>query len=98
MELSVRRGEEVHTLGLWLCPPRVLAMPGLEKGRRWREWEGECFCSKEKKWFEMKNERKNLGGGGGGGGCLNRGVKEGERVSPINVHKGVLKLGLKNLE
>ena len=35
---------------------------------------------------------------GGGGGCLNRGVKEGERVSPINVHKGVLKLGLKNLE
>ena len=47
----------------------------------------------------MKNERKMGGlnmvvGGGGGGGE----VKEGERVSPINVHKGVLKLGLKNLE
>ena len=52
-------------------------MFGLEKGRRWREWEEECFCSKEKKWFEMKSERKKNrrggGGGGGGGGGLNKG-------------------------
>ena len=27
--------------GLNLCPPRVLTMPGPEKGRRWREWEEE---------------------------------------------------------
>ena len=26
---------------LKLCPPRVLTMLGLEKGRRWREWEEE---------------------------------------------------------
>ena len=75
MEPSAGEGEEVRTPGLWLCPPRVLAMPKLEKGRRWREWEEECFCSKEKKWFEMKNERKIEGGGG------NRGVKESERLA-----------------
>ena len=27
-------GEEWHTRGLKLCPPRVLTMPGPEKGRR----------------------------------------------------------------
>ena len=36
--------EECLTLGMWLCPPCVLAMPGLEKERRWREWEEEDFC------------------------------------------------------
>ena len=36
-------GEEGLTLGLWLSPPRVLAMPGLEKERRWREREEEGF-------------------------------------------------------
>ena len=35
------------------------------------------------------------GGGGGGGGCLNRWVRVGERFSPFNVHKWVLKLRLK---
>ena len=76
-ESSVGGGEEVCILGLWLCPPCVLAMPGLEKGRGWREWEEECFCSKEKKWFEMKNERKmgERGGGGGGGGGEGGGFK-----------------------
>ena len=34
-------GEERHTRGLKLCLPRVLTMPRSEKGRRWREWEGE---------------------------------------------------------
>ena len=34
-------GKEWRTRGLKLCPPRVLTMPGLEKGRRWREWEKE---------------------------------------------------------
>ena len=36
--------EEGLTLGPWLCPPCVLAMPRLEKERRWREWEEEDFC------------------------------------------------------
>ena len=31
-------------------------------------------------------------------GCLNRWIRVGERFSPLNVHKWVLKLGLKNLE
>ena len=38
------------------------------------------------------------GGGGGGGGGLNRWVRVGEGVNPLNVHKWVLKLGLKNME
>ena len=42
LESLVREGEEVRTLGLWLCPPCVLAMPRLEKGRSRREWEEEC--------------------------------------------------------
>ena len=29
-------GEERHTRGLKLCPPRVFTMAGLEKERRWR--------------------------------------------------------------
>ena len=37
-------GEEGLTLGLWLCPPRDLAMLRLEKERRWREREEEDFC------------------------------------------------------
>ena len=41
-------GEKGLTLGLWLCPLRVLAMPGLEKERRWREREEEGFCFEEK--------------------------------------------------
>ena len=36
-----RGGEEWRTRGLKLCPPCVLTMPGVEKGRRWREWEEE---------------------------------------------------------
>ena len=64
-------------------------MPGPKKGRRWREWEEEDFFAKEEKGFEMKMK------GGGGGGCLNRWVRVGERFSPLNVHKWVLKLGLK---
>ena len=57
-------GEERRTRGLKLCPPRVLTMPGPDKGRRWREWEEEDFFAKEEKGFEMKMKR---GGGGGGG-------------------------------
>ena len=37
-------------------------------------------------------------GGGGGGGGLNRWVRVGERFSPFNVHKWVLKVRLKILE
>ena len=44
-------GEEWCTRGLKLCPPRVLTMPGLEKGRRWREWKDEDFFAKEEKGF-----------------------------------------------
>ena len=44
----------------------------------------------------MKNERR--GGGGGGAGGLNRWVSVVGRFSPFNLHKWVLKLGLKNLE
>ena len=40
--------------------------------------------------FEMK-----MKGGGGGGGGLNRWVRVVGRFSPFNVHKWVLKLGLK---
>ena len=47
-------GEERRTQGLKLCPPRVLTMPGPNKGRRWREWEEEDFFGKEEKGFEMK--------------------------------------------
>ena len=86
-----RGGEEWHTRGLKLCPPRVLTMLGPEKGRRWREWQEEDFFAKKEKGFEMKIKR-------GGGGGLNRWVRVGERFSPFNVHKWVLKLGLKNLE
>ena len=55
LELPTRGGEDCLTLGLKLCPPRVLIMAGLEMERmggrkvsemNWREW----------------------GGGGGGGG------------------------------
>ena len=42
-------GEEWHTRGLKLCPPRVLTMLGLEKGRRWREWTEEDLFAKEEK-------------------------------------------------
>ena len=28
--------------------------------------------------------------GGGGGGCLNRRVREGERLNPFNIHKWVV--------
>ena len=85
-------GEERRIRGLKLCPSRVLTMPGPEKGRRWREWEEEDFFAEEEKGFEMKMK------GGGGGGGLNSWVRVGERFSPLNVHKWVLKLGLKNLE
>ena len=44
-------GEEWRTRVLKLCPPRVLTMPGLEKGRRWREWKDEDFFAKEEKGF-----------------------------------------------
>ena len=37
LDPPARRGEELHTRGLKLCPPRVFTMPGPEKGRRWRE-------------------------------------------------------------
>ena len=39
LDPPIRGGEECLILGPWLCPPRVLAMPGLEKERRWRGWE-----------------------------------------------------------
>ena len=87
-------GEERCTEGLKLCPPRVLTMPGLEKGRRWREWEEEDFFAKEEKGFEMKMKS----GGRGGGVGLNRWVRVGERFSPLNVQKWVLNLGLKKME
>ena len=79
MEPSAGGGEEVRTLGLWLCPPRVLAMPGLEKGRRWREWEEECLCSKE---------RKRGGGGGGGWGGLNRRSRKVKGLAQLISMKG----------
>ena len=41
LDPPIRGGEERRTRGLKLCPPRVLTMPGSEKGRRWREWEEE---------------------------------------------------------
>ena len=41
---------------------------------------------------------KMKGEGGGGGGVLNRWVRVVGRFSPFNVHKWVLKLGLKYLE
>ena len=49
LEPSAGGGEEGLTLCLRLCPPLVLAMPGLEKERRWREREEEdlCFEGKE---------------------------------------------------
>ena len=84
MESSVGGGEEVRTLGLWLCPPCVLAMPGLEKGRGWRELEEECFCSKEKKWFEIKNERKR----GEGGEGLNRRLRKVKGLAQLMSIKG----------
>ena len=84
-------GEEWRTRGLKLCPPRVLAMPRLEKGRRWRS--GRRRVSVLRKINGLKGKIKENGGGG-----FKYGVKEGERVSPFNVHKWVLKLGLKNLE
>ena len=51
LDLPIGGGEEWRTRGLKLCPPHVLTMPGLEKGRRWREWEEEDLFSKEKKGF-----------------------------------------------
>ena len=36
LELPVGGGEERHTLGLKVCPPRVFTMVGQEKERRWR--------------------------------------------------------------
>ena len=36
LELPAGGGEDCLTLGLKLCPPRVLTMAGLEKQRRWR--------------------------------------------------------------
>ena len=58
------------TRGLKLCSPRVLIMPGSEKGRKWTEWEEEeVFFAKGEKGFEMKmNVCVWVGGGGGGGG------------------------------
>ena len=47
--------------------------------------------------FEIKMKRGG-GGGGGGGVGLNRWVRVVGRFSPFNVHKWVLKQGLKNLE
>ena len=90
LDPPTRGGEERRTRGLKLCPPRVLTMPGPKKGRRWREWEEEDFFAKEEKGFEMKMK--------GGGMGYNRWVRVGERLSPLNVHKWVLKLGLKNME
>ena len=46
-----RGGEEWLTRGLKLCLPRVLTMPRLEKGRRWREWKDEDLFAKEEKGF-----------------------------------------------
>ena len=80
-------GEKWCTRGLKLCPSCVLTMPGSEKERRWREWEEEeVFFAKEEKGFEMKMKE---------GGVLSRWVRVCERFSPFNVHKWVLKLGLK---
>ena len=36
LELPAGGGEERHTLGLKLCPPRVFTMVGQENERRWR--------------------------------------------------------------
>ena len=44
-------GEEWRIRSLKLCPPLVLTMPGLEKGRRWREWKDEDLFAKEEKGF-----------------------------------------------
>ena len=41
LDSPVGGGEKWCTRGLKLCPPRILTMPGPEKGRRWREWEEE---------------------------------------------------------
>ena len=69
LDRPARGGEMGPTWGLKLCPPRVLTMPGPEKGRRWREWEEEeVFFAKEEKGFEMKMKEGGEGGGGGGGG------------------------------
>ena len=101
LDPPARGGEEWCTRGLKLCPSCVLTMPGPEKGRRWREREEEeVFFAKEEKGFEMKMKGGVGGGGGGGGGGgvgLNRGVRVCERFSPFNVHKWVLKLGLKKI-
>ena len=44
-------GEEWLTSSLKLCPSYVLTMLGLEKGRRWREWEEVDLFAKEDKGF-----------------------------------------------
>ena len=36
LELPAGEGEEWHTLGRKVCPPRAFTMVGLEKERRWR--------------------------------------------------------------
>ena len=48
LEPSAGGGEEGLTLCLRQCPPRVLAMPGLETERRWREREEEDLCCEGK--------------------------------------------------
>ena len=42
-EPPVGGGEDYLSLGWKLCPSRVFAMAGLDKGRRWRGWEEERF-------------------------------------------------------
>ena len=55
-------GEEWRTRGLKLCPPRVLAMPRLEKVRRWRS--GRRRVSVLRKINGLKGKIEENGGGG----------------------------------
>ena len=43
LELPAGGGQDCHTLGRKLCPPRVFTMARLEKDKRWRGGEEERF-------------------------------------------------------
>ena len=61
LELPAGGGEDCLTLGLKLCPPRVLTMARLEKERmRGRN-------VSKMNWNEKREGEKGGGGGGGGG-------------------------------